>query len=105
MLFLFYCSKSRFLFYRDLKTGNILVDQDFKLKIADFGYAKLLRKKINVNRNLYTTLAWTAPEVFKAKGYNHKIVIILNKKYIYNFKFYLISFFFHNIKRIFIVLE
>jgi serine/threonine protein kinase len=30
--------------HRDLKLGNVLMDENYQLKLADFGYASLLAK-------------------------------------------------------------
>jgi serine/threonine protein kinase len=58
--------------HRDLKTGNILLDKDFNIKIADFGFSKLLSGKEGDNK-LKTPLGtkfYCAPEVYKNKLYN-----------------------------------
>lgn len=52
--------------HRDLKPENLLMDADFQLKIADFGFAHAMQQG-----NLYTecgTTGYMAPEMFRSKG-------------------------------------
>lgn len=57
--------------HRDLKTENLMMNTDWLLKIADFGYATLLAGKSG-NGLLNTflgTLSYAAPEILNKKAY------------------------------------
>lgn len=54
--------------YRDLKLGNILIDNDGHLKVSDFGLAK----RVNGGRamTICGTLVYMAPEVLRGEAYD-----------------------------------
>lgn len=57
--------------HRDLKTENLMMDSNWNLKIADFGYATLLAGKTG-NGILTTalgTISYAAPEILNKKPY------------------------------------
>lgn len=58
--------------HRDLKTENIMMDESWILKIADFGYATLLmgRKGDGVLKTHLGTVSYAAPEILAHKDYN-----------------------------------
>ncbi|XP_054797345.1 cysteine-rich receptor-like protein kinase 2 isoform X3 [Prosopis cineraria] len=70
--------------HRDIKTNNILLDDDLQPKIVDFGLAKLLLEdKSHLTTRIAGTLGYTAPEyVFhgqlseKADIYSYGVVVL-----------------------------
>ncbi|PKA47770.1 Serine/threonine-protein kinase HT1 [Apostasia shenzhenica] len=57
--------------HRDLKTANILMDENEVAKVADFGVARV-KAKSGVMTAETGTYRWMAPEVIEHKPYDHK---------------------------------
>jgi serine/threonine protein kinase len=56
--------------HRDLKSSNVLVDESWNAKIADFGLARM--KQENATMTRCGTPAWIAPEVVMRERYTEK---------------------------------
>ncbi|ELR14073.1 protein kinase domain containing protein [Acanthamoeba castellanii str. Neff] len=56
--------------HRDLKSSNLLVDEAWNVKVADFGFARI--KEENATMTRCGTPCWTAPEIIKGDNYSEK---------------------------------
>ncbi|KAL6078190.1 Ankyrin repeat-containing protein [Balamuthia mandrillaris] len=56
------------IFHRDLKTPNLLLDQDWSIKVCDFGASRVEKEDASTLGKLRGTYAYCAPEIyFKTK--------------------------------------
>ncbi|AGO84667.2 Serine/threonine protein kinase [Pandoravirus salinus] len=56
--------------HRDLKSSNLLVDDEYNVKVADFGLARI--REDNATMTRCGTPAWTAPEVIRGERYDER---------------------------------
>jgi serine/threonine protein kinase len=54
--------------HRDIKPSNLLVDENWNVKVADFGFARI--KEENATMTRCGTPCWTAPEVIRGEKYS-----------------------------------
>lgn len=58
--------------HRDIKLENILFDEHYNLKLADFGFACYDDQKV-VRKTMCGTKEYFAPEIFRGKQQNRKL--------------------------------
>ncbi len=58
--------------HRDLKSGNIFLMKDGKIKLGDFGIAKCLTNTLDKARTLVGTPYYLSPEIVQDKPYSFK---------------------------------
>ncbi|KYQ99761.1 leucine-rich repeat-containing protein (LRR) [Tieghemostelium lacteum] len=63
-------SRNPIIIHRDLKTDNLLVDDNWQVKVADFGLATV--KSNTFAKTMCGTTGWVAPEVLAEEGYTEK---------------------------------
>lgn len=81
---LVHCKANPPVIYRDLKSSNILLDNDFNVKLSDFGLAKLgtIGDNTHVSTRVMGTYGYCAPEyamsgkpTIKSDIYSYGVVI------------------------------
>jgi NIMA (never in mitosis gene a)-related kinase len=58
--------------HRDIKTINMFLGKDDKVKIGDLGVAKMLNQTANFAHTVVGTPYYLSPELCEEKPYNHK---------------------------------
>jgi len=58
--------------HRDLKSHNLLVDENWKVKVCDFGLSRIIDTTDNNNMTACGTPSWTAPEILRNEQYYEK---------------------------------
>ena len=61
--------------HRDLTPDNIFINDNYKIKIGDFGVSKIITKSDNYANTQIGKYNYLAPEILTGKGYNNKIDI------------------------------
>ena len=60
--------------HRDVKSGNILIGKDGKVKLGDFGVATKVKKEAK-KKSFVGSCCWMPPEVISSEGYDFKFDI------------------------------
>mmetsp|Transcript_20300 Transcript_20300/g.22563 ORF Transcript_20300/g.22563 Transcript_20300/m.22563 type:complete len:723 (+) Transcript_20300:44-2212(+) len=55
--------------HRDLKTHNLLVDENYKVKVCDFGLSRIYGERQSTTMTACGTPCWTAPEILRNNRY------------------------------------
>ena len=59
--------------HRDLKSHNILLDENYNIKLCDFGLARV-KSDLNTGASKFSgTPAYMAPEILQKKSYDEKV--------------------------------
>ena len=58
-----YLHTEKLIVHRDLNPANIMIDNNFSVKLADFGLAKTLTSSVNMMNSFVGTLIYSCPEI------------------------------------------
>lgn len=70
---------SNHLIHRDIKPSNIMIADDLRIKLIDFGVSKISKKTETFTSGLSGTIRYTAPEYFKIDKNNNNYIHINSK--------------------------
>ncbi|CAF4882365.1 unnamed protein product, partial [Rotaria magnacalcarata] len=72
ILALRYIHKEKGIAHRDLTANNIMLDDEYRVKITDFGLAKLRNSDCSKMTSVVGTMYYACPEIIQHMKYNEK---------------------------------
>ncbi|GAM20411.1 hypothetical protein SAMD00019534_035860 [Acytostelium subglobosum LB1] len=63
---------SKNIVHRDLKSSNLLIDTQWKVKVCDFGFARIVDDENNKSMTICGTDNWMAPEMITGQDYDER---------------------------------